>query len=74
MHNFFSYSIAHVWNNLPFSTKSAPTVLQFRLLIKNVEYKGCQGHCNIRPVFCSSVLLQIISPNYIDFDISFFYF
>ena len=36
MHNFFCYSIAHVWNNLPFSTKSAPTVQQFRLLIYKV--------------------------------------
>ena len=36
MHNFFSYSIAHVWNNLPFSTKSAPTVQQFWLLIYKV--------------------------------------
>ena len=36
MHNFFSYSIPHVWNNLPFSTKSATTVQQFRLLIYKV--------------------------------------
>ena len=36
MHNFFSYSIPHVWNNLPFSTKSTTTVQQFRLLIYKV--------------------------------------
>ena len=42
MHNSFSYFIAHVWNNLPLSTKSAPTVQHFKSLIKNVEYKACQ--------------------------------
>ena len=42
MHNSFSYFIAHVWNKLPLSTKSAPTVQHFKLLIKNVEYKACQ--------------------------------
>lgn len=42
MHNSFSYFIAHLWNNLPLYTKSAPSVQQFRLLIKNVHYKACQ--------------------------------
>ena len=42
MHNSFSYFIAHVWNKLPLSTKSAPTVQHFKLLIKNVEYEACQ--------------------------------
>ena len=42
MHNSFSHFIAHVRNNLPLSTKSAPTV-QHRLLIKNVKYKACQS-------------------------------
>ena len=42
MHNSFSYFITHVWNNLPLSTKSAPTVQHFKSLIKNVEYKACQ--------------------------------
>lgn len=42
MHNSFSYFTAHVWNNLPLSTKSAPTVQHFKSLIKNVKYKACQ--------------------------------
>ena len=61
MHNFFSYSIAHVWNNLPFSTKSAPTFQQFRLLIYKVTVR------NVRAVFCSFDLLQIICVNYITY-------
>ena len=42
MHYSLSYFIAHLWNNLPLSTKSAPLVQHFRLLIKNVHYKACQ--------------------------------
>ena len=36
-HDSFSYIIAHIWNSLPLSTKSAHSVQQFRLLIKNVH-------------------------------------
>ena len=58
MHNFFSYSIPHVWNNLPFSTKSATTVQQFRLLIYKVTVMS-------ELYFVALIYCKIISVNYI---------
>ena len=58
MHNFFSYSIAHVWNNLPFSTKSAPTFQQFRLLIYKVTVMSEQYFVAL--IYCKLYVLIIL--------------
>ena len=68
MHNFFSYSIPHVWNNLPFSTKSATTVQQFRLLIYKVTVMSELYFVAL--IYCKLYLLIIL---YIFFCILYFF-
>ena len=41
-HKSFSYIIAHIWNSLSSTTKSAHPTQQFRSLINNVKYCACQ--------------------------------
>ena len=71
MHNFFSYSIAHVWNNLPFSTKSAPTFQQFRLLIYKVTVMSEQYFVAL--IYCKLYVLIILHIYIFAFCILYFF-
>lgn len=73
MHDSIPFFVVHAWNNLPLISKSAPTVLQFRLLIEMFGIK-------VRVAFFSFIFnllghfYILFNVNYIRFNVLFIYF